>query len=203
MQAELQRLRAGVGAVAGAALKNERAVDKEAEAVRQLAATVTDYIGGLRAEKMPREVSDALTQYLRATRYLDEAGRMVASAQAVAGAAQTGPDNVRALIAPVLAAAAHCLAASCSQTTYALEPFEQAYQQSKGALLAAVVAQQIGAEAADALLDDLSHLRRLVQLGAFDWLQTEARIGQLMGKGEAAARRALMERAGDAVAVDF
>ena len=47
--------------------------------------------------------------------------------------------------------------------------------------------------------------RRLlpVQLGALDWLQTEARIGQLMGKGEAAARRALMERAGDAVAVDF
>ena len=47
--------------------------------------------------------------------------------------------------------------------------------------------------------------RRLlpVQLGALDWLQTEARIGQLMGKGEAAARRALMERAGDAVSVDF
>jgi len=46
--------------------------------------------------------------------------------------------------------------------------------------------------------------RRLlpVRLGALDWLQTEARIGQLMGKGEAAARRALMERAGAAVPID-
>ena len=33
----------------------------------------------------------------------------------------------------------------------------------KGALLSAVVAQQLGAERADTLLDDLSHLRRLVQ----------------------------------------
>jgi len=163
VQAELQRLRAGVGAVAGAALTSERAVDKEAEAVRQLAATVTEYIAGLRAERMPRQVSDALTLCLRAARYLDEAGRMVASAQALAAASQTGPENVRALIAPVLAAAADCLAAPGAETARSLEAFEPTYQQSKGALLAAVVAQQIGAEAADALLDDLSHLRRLVQ----------------------------------------
>ena len=163
VQAELQRLRAGVGAVAGAALTSERAVDKEAEAVRQLAATVTEYIAGLRAERMPRQVSDALTLCLRAARYLDEAGRMVASAQALAAASQTGPENVRALIAPVLAAAADCLAAPGAETARSLEAFEPTYQQGKGALLAAVVAQQLGAEAADTLLDDLSHLRRLVQ----------------------------------------
>lgn len=46
--------------------------------------------------------------------------------------------------------------------------------------------------------------RRLmqVQLGDLDWLQTKAQLGQLMGKGEAAARRALMEQYGDAVEVD-
>ncbi|MEW5885654.1 MAG: DNA topoisomerase IV subunit B [Pseudomonadota bacterium] len=46
--------------------------------------------------------------------------------------------------------------------------------------------------------------RRLlpVHWGACDAAATEARMTQLMGKGEAAARRALLERWGDAVAVD-
>ncbi len=46
--------------------------------------------------------------------------------------------------------------------------------------------------------------RRLmqVQLGDLDWLQTKIQLAQLMGKGEAAARRALMEQHGDAVEVD-
>ncbi|MGA0569205.1 DNA topoisomerase IV subunit B [Variovorax sp. VNK109] len=46
--------------------------------------------------------------------------------------------------------------------------------------------------------------RRLlpVQLGQLDFSQTEAEITKLMGKGEAAARRELMELHGDAVEVD-
>jgi len=46
--------------------------------------------------------------------------------------------------------------------------------------------------------------RRLlpVQLGNIDFLQTEGLITKLMGKGEAAARRELMELHGDAVEVD-
>jgi topoisomerase IV subunit B len=46
--------------------------------------------------------------------------------------------------------------------------------------------------------------RRLlpVQLGDLDFASTEARITQLMGKGEAAARRELMELRGDAVEID-
>ncbi len=46
--------------------------------------------------------------------------------------------------------------------------------------------------------------RRLlpVQLGAMDFAATEGLITQLMGKGEAASRRALMELHGDAVEVD-
>ncbi len=46
--------------------------------------------------------------------------------------------------------------------------------------------------------------RRLlpVELGAIDFAQTEALITKLMGKGEAAARRELMELHGDAVEVD-
>ncbi|MDP3138785.1 MAG: DNA topoisomerase IV subunit B [Burkholderiaceae bacterium] len=47
--------------------------------------------------------------------------------------------------------------------------------------------------------------RRLlpVHLGAMDFLQTENLITQLMGKGEAAARRELMELHGDSVEVDI
>jgi topoisomerase-4 subunit B len=47
--------------------------------------------------------------------------------------------------------------------------------------------------------------RRLmpVALGALDFLQTEGLIAKLMGKGEAAARRELMELHGDSVEVDI
>ena len=47
--------------------------------------------------------------------------------------------------------------------------------------------------------------RRLlpIQLGAFDFLQTENLVTKLMGKGEAAARRELMELHGDAVEIDI
>ena len=47
--------------------------------------------------------------------------------------------------------------------------------------------------------------RRLlpVHLGAVDFAQTEALITKLMGKGEAAARRELMEMHGDAVDIDI
>ncbi|MDZ4160468.1 MAG: DNA topoisomerase IV subunit B [Burkholderiales bacterium] len=46
--------------------------------------------------------------------------------------------------------------------------------------------------------------RRLLQvhLGAFDFARTEAEITKLMGKGEAASRRELMELHGDSVEVD-
>jgi topoisomerase-4 subunit B len=46
--------------------------------------------------------------------------------------------------------------------------------------------------------------RRLlpVALGPFDFAATESHITKLMGKGEAAARRELMELHGDSVEVD-
>jgi topoisomerase-4 subunit B len=47
--------------------------------------------------------------------------------------------------------------------------------------------------------------RRLlpVQLGNQNFLQTECLITKLMGKGEAASRRELMELHGDAVEIDI
>ena len=47
--------------------------------------------------------------------------------------------------------------------------------------------------------------RRLLQvrLGTLDWLQTSTHMARLMGKGEAAARRELMETFANAVAIDI
>jgi topoisomerase-4 subunit B len=47
--------------------------------------------------------------------------------------------------------------------------------------------------------------RRLlpVQLGKLDFAQTESLVTKLMGKGEAAARRELMELHGDTVEIDI
>jgi len=42
-----------------------------------------------------------------------------------------------------------------------------------------------------------------VRLGRFDFGQTAHEMSKLMGKGEAAARRELMELHGDAVEVDI
>ena len=42
-----------------------------------------------------------------------------------------------------------------------------------------------------------------VELGTMDFMQTENLITKLMGKGEAAARRELMELHGDAVEIDI
>jgi hypothetical protein len=42
-----------------------------------------------------------------------------------------------------------------------------------------------------------------VQLGPFDFTQTAAEMTKLMGKGEAASRRELMELHGDAVEIDI
>ena len=47
--------------------------------------------------------------------------------------------------------------------------------------------------------------RRLlqVQLGTLDWLETQITMSKLMGKGEAAARRELMELHGDAMELEL
>ncbi|MDO8276084.1 MAG: hypothetical protein Q7T22_11325, partial [Serpentinimonas sp.] len=159
-----------VGMVSTAALDNQRQVRSYAEAARQLASAITEYIASLRVERMPRSVSDDLTLSLRATRYLDEAGRMVASAQRlVAAAAEPAPP---AALAAVLTAARACLGAPSRSNDVELAEFERAYQHGKASLLGAVVARQIDAERADTLLDDLSNLRRLLQ----QWVKADTML---------------------------
>lgn len=169
VRAELPRLQAAAGAVAAAALRDERPVGGKADAVRRLTAAITEFIAGLRAEKMPRDIADALTQSLRAARYLDEVGRLAPSVQRLAAAwavpaPGSGPGQAPlAALVPALEAAGAALSAPAERCTAALDDFERVYQQAKSALLAAMVARTVEVDAADTLLDDLSCLRRLTQ----------------------------------------
>lgn len=161
VRAELLRLQAAAGRIAAAALDDARPVAAEAAAVRRLAAAIAEFVAGLRVERMPRDIADGLTRSLRAARYLDEVGRLAPPAQrlAAACAAPASP----AVLAPVRAAAVTALTAPAVHSARALAEFEQAYQQAKSALLGSAVKRTLEIDAADALLDDLSHLRRLVQ----------------------------------------
>jgi phosphate:Na+ symporter len=171
VRAELPRLQAAAGATAAAALNDTRPIANEADAVRKLAAAIIEFVAGLRAERMPRDVADALTRCLRAARYLDEVGRLAPAAQRLA-AAWSLPAPPAAL--PTVQAAAHtALSSTAAHSAQALADFEGAYQRAKSALLAATVARTIGVDAADALLDDLSRLRRLVQ----QWTKAVAALG--------------------------
>ena len=170
VRAELPRLRAAVASLAQSALQHPSAASASSDGARQLAQAITDYIASLRTERMTRQVSDDLTLCLRAVRYLDEAARLLPSAQRVAAAtAQAAPP---AALPPLLAQALACLQAPCNQNAAALAAFERSYQDGKASLLAAVVRHELDAASADALLDDLSHLRRLLQ----QWVKADAML---------------------------
>lgn len=171
VRAELPRLQAAAGRVAAAALENTRPVAAEGDAVRRLAAAIIEFVAGLRAERMPRDIADSLTRSLRAARYLDEVGRLVPAAQGLAEA--WGAPATAAALAPVRSAAATALSATAADNARALAEFERIYQHAKGVLLAATVARRLEVDAADALLDDLSRLRRLVQ----QWSKAAAVLG--------------------------
>jgi phosphate:Na+ symporter len=158
---ELPRLQAAAGTIARAALGAPRSLAAESDAVRRLALAITEFIAGLRAESMPRDVADALTHTLRSTRYLEEVARLAPSVQRLTAAAAAA--ELRAALAPAQAAAAAALQATATQAGAALADFERAYQQGKASVLAAMVGRKIEVEPADAVLDDLSRLRRLVQ----------------------------------------
>lgn len=158
VQAELPRLRDAVRALGVEALQVEQAMSAKADAIGQLAEAIIDYIGGLHGENMPRDVADALTQALRVVRYLDEVVSLSPAARKVAIAASSLPT-----LRDVSWKAAATLRAEAREATRALASFEDAYQHAKLALLNAAVARRLPVEEADALLDELSGLRRLVQ----------------------------------------
>ncbi len=157
VQSELPRLQGAVHALATSALQDERPLEARSEAVRQLSEAIVEFVGGLRAQNMPRDVSDAFTQALRVVRYLDEVARLSSAARQIALAARTTP-----ALLPVSTRAADVLEAE-SAVADREGAFEHAYQHAKAALLNAAVARTLDVDVADTLLDALSALRRWVQ----------------------------------------
>ncbi|MEW5966115.1 MAG: Na/Pi symporter [Pseudomonadota bacterium] len=182
-QAELPRLQGAVRGLATAALAERGPLTPRADAARQLSDAIAEFVGGLRAQNMPRDVSDALTQALRVARYLDEAARLAPAARQVAVAAAGVP-----AVQGVVAKAAAALRAEASASASAGAAFEAAYQEAKASLLSAAVARTLDLDEADALLDELSGLRRLVQ-------QWEKAVAALPGgHGRDAASELELER---------
>jgi phosphate:Na+ symporter len=171
VRAELLRLKEAVGALAANALHASAPVDLQAAAARQLVDAITDFIGSVRTEKMPRDVADALTAALRTARYLDEVARLAPIAQRLQRTL-ADPEHAVAhsVLEPALEVARGCMTRGpVGVATTVLPPgaaqaaFEDAYHDAKTALLTAVVDRRIPVDVADTLLDDFSSLRRQVR----------------------------------------
>lgn len=177
LREELLRLRSLANGIVQKAISREAAppaeVEAQSAAVRTLGAAIATFVARVRTESMPPDVAENLTRALRLARYLNEAARLAPRAHALRQEAGRPADaGLQNALEQTLADAAACVAmaeraetasGSDAERTGALDRFQQTYQQAKVGLLAGVVAGRSSVEAADALLDDLSATRRLVE----------------------------------------
>jgi phosphate:Na+ symporter len=165
LRQELLRLRSAVGSLTRAALQEAAPIAPQADSARRLAEAISEFIGSVRTEKMPRDVADGLTAVLRATRHLDEVARLAPAARQLRQALAQAPRAAADALRPSLAAAASLALEPVTAATAAasVAAFEDTYNAGKTTLLTAAVDRAVTVDAADALLDDFSSLRRLVQ----------------------------------------
>lgn len=179
---ELLRLRALVvgmlqAAMSGLAGNESSDSQRQASAVRQLGEGIAGFVGTLRMEGMPKDVEADLTRSLRAGRYLGEAARLTHYVQSLHRDGEELDDlPTGAAIKRVLARANDCVALAAlsssppgaetnddAQRADAFLLFGESYEQTKVALLAAAVAHRISVETTDALLAELSAMRRAIE----------------------------------------
>ncbi|MCC7414272.1 MAG: Na/Pi cotransporter family protein [Gammaproteobacteria bacterium] len=177
LREELLRLRAIVTGIAQGALAGKAtapvALERQADAARQLGAAVANFAASVRAGVMSEDVAEELARAIRTGRYLVEAARLAPQADALrTQAARITDADTRAIVMQAVAAAAGCLvidehpvttSAGDTGATAVLPRFGQAYERAKTAVLAAAVARRLSTDAAEALLDALSATRRLVE----------------------------------------
>ncbi|MDP3070844.1 MAG: Na/Pi symporter [Opitutaceae bacterium] len=177
LRAELLRLCSQVNAIVKRAISRDdtrpRDVQTQSAAMLSLGTAIANFVAKLRTESMPLDVVDELARALRTGRYLNEAARLAPNANALRLAARNLADaGLQAALDHTLAAIDRCVAlaertpaaaGSDTERTAALDRFQHAYQQTKAAVLDAVIDGRLSLEATDGLLDDLSATRRLVE----------------------------------------
>lgn len=176
IRAELTRLQGEAAALAAQGLSPRPgargALARRAVACRQLGRAITEFATRLRMQEMPRSEAEALPVMLRVGRYFEEAARLSPSAlEARAAITALGGVEARtsALEALNTARTAITLSAGPDDPDHAgsretaLEVFETGYQIAKAAILRAAAQGDASADAADAALDALSHVRRLTE----------------------------------------
>lgn len=184
LRAELARVRDLVLDRVRLALAPPHVLPAEAAAIPALAASVTDFVGGLRARGAPHDLAGEPAAALVALRELRDTAQR---ADALAGLARrAASDADPAVVAPIraLLAAVDALVGACAGPALhdarapdaALDRVEESYRVAKAALLDAAVDGRRSAEDVDATLDLLWAARRLArQLAkASRWLR-EAR----------------------------
>lgn len=185
LDAELRRVavavarigRRAAGVVAPAApIPGSDALARQAEAVRELCSTVIDFTARVQTEAMQADVANDLARAVRTARYFDEAARLLARVAMLRSTLRdVGDPQVRAAASAALAAAddvlAHLEATSAADASVApraaewsarAQSFEETYAAAKSELLSAIVQRRVPVDTADALLDDLSATRRVI-----------------------------------------
>ena len=165
LRQELNRQRSLVAEHLALALRGQ-AQPMRVEALQLLHQTIVGFIERVSTSPMGSQDAQELAQELRISRYLDEAVRLVSSALPVSDAAQSYPTVVHLLGAALDCAVLFKDAEQGPERVGVLlaqhAAFEAGYQQAKRALLYEAARGKRTLADTDALLDQFSALRRLI-----------------------------------------
>jgi len=177
LRAELMRLRDMVNHLVCSIVQppdeSVAVVERQVSAMRNLVATIADFVGTVRTESMSREVGELLACALRTARYLDEAARLSTNALQLHQELQQIRDpQTAAVLQRLFDQIEYCCKLAGQKASEddddnerlaALEKFEELYQQSKSELLSTAVTRRQTITAVDRQLGELSGTRRLVE----------------------------------------
>lgn len=177
LRRELQRLYAFSCKLALACLSkdavSEREIKAQSEAVYSLGKAIDIFTTHVRMESMDKEQSEELPFSLRASRYLEEAARLAPNLHRLSMSIDevSHKPTRKTLNGFLLVVQKNIDTFLPSGEDYplqrvfldSLETFQDAYQETKARLLQVAVAKHLSIEEVERLLDDISHVRRLIE----------------------------------------
>lgn len=169
---ELDRQRLLAGTLAGAALSGEsEGAATTARAIRRLGEAIAGYAVGIGASSSSAAIGKRIAAAMRIARYLEETARLAPRANALRRRAEAfGPLDTGSALGAAIAAALEVMELAGEESLpdpesleARMATFDDRYNRAKASLLEAGAARAIGIDALEALLDDLSHTRRMVE----------------------------------------